>query len=146
MIKNLIIYRDSYDIESVLPFSEEINGIDLDGIIGFTRVNLKCDKNSDYLSMADSYVIGIPYKYYNIDKPYYMGVRLKNDILNNGKQVSEREANCYFDMLTGDVYYKTHNTHVVSSQNELLGILKQFIEEKKQVISEPQRPISRVRR
>ena len=96
--------------------------------------------------MTDSYVIGIPYVYYNTGNPYYTGVRLKNDILNNGKQVSEREANYYFDMLTGDVYYKTHNTHVVSSQNELLGILKQFIEENKQVISEPQRPISKVRK
>ena len=145
MIKNVIIYKNFDGKESVLPFDGSVKEVNFGEIVSFTRIN-QVYRNDNGAPMTDSYVIGIPYKYYNIDKPYYMGVRLKNDILNNGKQVSEREANCYFDMLTGDVYYKTHNTHVVSSQNELLGILKQFIEEKKQVISEPQRPISRVRR
>ena len=72
MIKNVIIYRDSYDIESVLPFSEEVNDIDLDGIMGFTRVNLKCDKGSDYLSMTDTYVVGIPYRCLAIDRVAYI--------------------------------------------------------------------------
>lgn len=145
MIKNVIIYKNFDGKESVLPFDGSVKEVNFSEIVSFTRIN-QVYRNDNGAPMTDSYVIGIPYKYYNIDKPYYMGVRLKNDILNNGKQVSEREANCYFDMLTGDVYYKTHNTHVVSSQNELLGILKQFIEENKQIISEPQRPISKVRR
>lgn len=145
MIKNVIIYKNFDGKESMLPFDGSVKEVNFGEIVSFTRIN-QVYRNDNGAPMTDSYVIGIPYKYYNIDKSYYMGVRLKNDILNNGKQVSEREANCYFDMLTGDVYYKTHNTHVVSSQNELLGILKQFIEENKQVISEPQRPISRVRR
>lgn len=145
MIKNVIIYKNFDGKESILPFDGSVKEVNFGEIVSFTRIN-PVYRNDNGAPMTDSYVIGIPYKYYNIDKPYYMGVRLKNDILNNGKQVSEREANCYFDMLTGDVYYKTHNTHVVSSQNELLGILKQFIEENKQVISEPQRPISKVRR
>ena len=145
MIKNVIIYKNFDGKESILPFDGSVKEVNFGEIVSFTRIN-QVYRNDNGAPMTDSYVIGIPYKYYNIDKPYYMGVRLKNDILNNGKQVSEREANCYFDMLTGDVYYKTHNTHVVSSQNELLGILKQFIEENKQVISEPQRPISKVRR
>lgn len=145
MIKNVIIYKNFDGKESMLPFDDGVKDIDFGEIISFTRIN-KGYRNDNGAPMTDSYVIGIPYKYYNIDKPYYMGSRLKNDILNNGKQVSEREANCYFDMLTGDVYYKTCNIHVVSSQNELLGILKHFIEENKQIISEQQRPISRTRK
>lgn len=145
MIKNVIIYKNFDGKENMLPFDDSVKDINFGEIVSFTRIN-QGYKNDNGAPMTDSYVIGIPYKYYNIGNPYYIGVRLKNDILNNGKQVSEREANCYFDMLTGDVYYKTHNTHVVSSQNELLGILNHFIEENKQTISEPQRLISRARR
>ena len=145
MIKNVIIYKNFDGKENTLPFDDSVKDVDFGEIVSFTRIN-QGYKNDNGAPMTDSYVIGIPYVYYNIGNPYYTGVRLKNDILNNGKQVSEREANCYFDMLTGDVYYKTHNTHVVASQNELLGILRRFIEENKQIISEPQRPISRVRR
>ena len=145
MIKNVIIYKNFDGKESMLPFDGSVKEVNFGEIVSFTRIN-QVYRNDNGAPMTDSYVIGIPYVYYNTGNPYYTGVRLKNDILNNGKQVSEREANYYFDMLTGDVCYKAPNMHIVSSQNELLGILKQFIEENKQVISEPQRPISKVRK
>ena len=140
------MYVDFDGKERMLPFNKEINGVDFSEIVSFTRINQEV-KDSKGRSMTERYVVGIPYMYTNIEKDdYYDKKHLINDILNNGKQVSEREANCYFDMLTGDVYYKTRNIHVVSSQNELLGILKHFIEENKQIISEQQRPISKARK
>ena len=140
------MYVDFDGKERMLPFNKEINGVDFSEIVSFTRINQEV-KDSKGRSMIERYVVGIPYMYPNIKNAYRFDKKhLINDILNNGKQVSEREANYYFDMLTGDVCYKAPNMHIVSSQNELLGILKQFIEENKQVISEPQRPISKVRK
>ena len=140
------MYVDFDGKERMLPFNKEINGVDFSEIVSFTRINQEV-KDSKGRSMIERYVVGIPYMYPNIKNAYRFDKKhLINDILNNGKQVSERDANCYFDMLTGDVCYKAPNMHIVSSQNELLGILKQFIEENKQVISEPQRPISKVRK
>lgn len=145
MIKNIIIYKDFDGKEKMLPSDDSIKEVNFGEIVSFTKIS-QVYRNDNGAPMTDSYVIGIPYMYYNIGNPYYIGVRLKNDILNNGKQVSERDANCYFDMLTGDVYYKTPNTHIVSSQNELLSILKRYINENEQAISIQQRPISKVRR
>lgn len=143
MIKNAIIYRDSYDIESVLSFSEEINGIDLDAIMGFTRVNLECDKGSDYLSMTDTYVVGIPYRCLVVDKFVSLN---KKYLLNNGEIVSEEEANYCYEFKTGNVIRKVSNLHIVPSQSELLRILMEFIKENGQIISTQQKPRSRVRK
>ena len=145
MIKNVIIYKNFDGKESMIPFDDSAKDLNFGEIVSFTRIN-NGRRNDNGVPMTDSYVIGIPYMYYNIGNPYYRGIRLRNDILNNGKQVSEREANCYFDMLSGDVYYKTPNLHIVSSQKELLSILKQYIDENEQTISVSQRPIRRVRK
>ncbi len=148
MIKNVIIYRDSYDIESVLPFSKEVNDIDLDGIMGFTRVNLKCDKNSDYLSMTDTYVVGIPYRYLAIDRFAYIlnKQQLKHEVLNYGEIVSEEEANYCYEFKTGNVIRKAPNLHIVPNQSELLRNLRGFIKENGQTIGTQQKPVSRVRK
>lgn len=143
MIKNAIIYRDSYDIESVLSFSEEINGIDLDAIMGFTRVNLECDKDSDYLSMTDTYVVGIPYRCLAVDKFASLN---KNYLLNNGEIVSEEEANYCYEFKTGNVIRKAPNLHIVPNQSELLRNLMGFIKENGQTIGTQQKPVSRVRK
>ena len=143
------MYVDFDGKERMLPFNKEINGVDFSEIVSFTRINQEV-KDSKGMSMTERYVVGIPYMYPNIEEieedDYYDKKHLINDILNNGRQVSESEANCYFDMLTGDVCYKARNTHVVASQNELLGVLKHFVEENEQTISEPQRTISKARK
>ena len=111
MVKNVIIYRDSYDIESVLPFSKEVNDIDLEGMIGFTRVNLECDKNSDYLSMTDTYVVGIPYRYPFIDRFAYLlnKQELKYEVLNYGEIVSEKDADYCYEFKTDSILQKKPN-------------------------------------
>lgn len=147
MIKNAIIYRDSYDIESVLPFSEEINGIDLDGIIGFTRVNLEC-QDTDYLSTTDTYIVGIPYRYPVIGRFAYLldKQQLKYEVLNYGEIVSEGDANYCYEFKTGNILHKRTNLHIVPNQNELLRNLMGFIKENKQTIGTQQKPGSRVRK
>lgn len=148
MVKNVIIYRDSYDIESVLPFSKEVNDIDLEGMIGFTRVNLECDKNSDYLSMTDTYVVGIPYRYPFIDRFAYIlnKQQLKHEVLNYGEIVSEKDADYCYEFKTGNVIRKASNLHIVPNQSELLRNLMDFIKENGQTIGTQQKPISRVRK
>ena len=74
---------------------------------------------------------------------YYDKKHLINDILNNGRQVAGDEANCCYEMLTGNICYKTSNVHVVSSQNELLRIMMKFIEENEQTIGREQKPAIR---
>lgn len=143
MVKNVIIYRDSYDIESVLPFSKEVNDIDLEGMIGFTRVNLECDKNSDYLSMTDTYVVGIPFRCPTVDK--FAGLN-KDYLLNNGEIVSEDEANYCYEFKTGNVIRKASNLHIIPNQSELLRNLMGFIKENGQTIGTQQKPVSRVRK
>lgn len=132
MIKNVIIYRDSFDIENVLPFSEEVSDIDLEGMIGFTRVNLESESN-DYLSMTDTYVVGIPYRYNGLTS-FLDKEQLRTTVLNHGQIVSEDEANYCFEFKTGNVFCKASNIHIVSNQNELLRNFRKFIEENKQII------------
>ena len=144
MIKNVIIYRDLYDIESVLPFSEEVIDIDLESMISFTRVNLECESN-DYLSMTDTYIVGIPYRY-NGSTHFLDKEQLKLAVLNCGEIVSEDEANYCFEFKTGNVLCKTSNIHIVSNQSELLRNFMRYIEENKQTIGIKQKPATRVRK
>lgn len=144
MLKNVIIYRNSLDMESVLPFSEEINDIDLEGMIGFTRINLE-SKSNDYLSMTDTYVVGIPYRYNGLTS-FLDNVQLKNAVLNYGKIVSEDEANYYFEFKTGNVFQKASNLHIVSNQNELLRNFRQYIEENKQTIGTQYKSLNKSRK
>ena len=153
MIKNVIMYVDFDGKERMLPFNKEINGVDFSEIVSFTRINQEV-KDSKGRSMTERYVIGVPYMYPNIEKAYcydkehliYDKKHLINDILNNGRQVADEKANCYHEMLTGNICYKTSNVHVVSSQNELLRIMMKFIEENEQTIGREQKPASRTRR
>lgn len=143
MIKNVIMYVDFDGKERMLPFNKEINGVDFSEIVSFTRINQEV-KDSKGRSMIERYVVGIPYMYPNIKKDnYYDKKHLINDILNNGRQVAGDEANCYYEMLTENICYKTSNVHVVSSQNELLRIMMKFIEENEQTIGREQKPAIR---
>ena len=159
VIKNIIMYVDFNGKERVLPLDKEIDGVNFDEIVSFTRINQEV-KNGNGVSTIERYVVGIPYKYAAIDShvvgvPMYPNIKevycydkkhLINDILNNGRQVDDEEANCCYEMLTGNICYKTSNVHVVSSQNELLRILMEFIKENEQTIGTQQKPASRVRK
>ena len=146
VIKNLIMYADFSGKEKILPLDKEINGVDFDEIVSFTVVNQKC-RVSNCTSTAERYVVGIPYMYSNIKNAYSFDKKhLINDILNNGRQVTNEEANCCYEMLTGNICYKTSNVHIVSSQNELLKALMRYIKENEQIIVGEQKPASRTRR
>lgn len=146
MLKNLIMYADFSGKERILPLDKEINGVDFNEIVSFTVVNQKC-RVSNCTSTAERYVVGIPYMYPNIKNAYSFDKKhLINDILNNGRQVTNEEANCCYEMLTGNICYKTSNVHIVSSQNELLKALMGYIKENEQTIVGEQKPASRTRR
>ena len=146
MIKNVIMYVDFDGKERMLPFNKEINGVDFSEIVSFTRINQEV-KDSKGMSMTERYVVGIPYMYPNIKNAYSFDKKhLINDILNNGRQVAGDEANCYYEMLTGNISYKTSNVHIVPSQNELLKALMGYIKENEQTIVGEQKPTSRTRR
>ena len=146
MLKNLIMYADFSGKEKILPLDKEINGVDFNEIVSFTVVNQKC-RVSNCTSTTERYVVGIPYMYPNIKNAYSFDKKhLINDILNNGRQVTNEEANCCYEMLTGNICYKTSNIHIVSSQNELLKALMRYIKENEQTIVGEQKPASRTRR
>lgn len=146
MLKNLIMYADFSGKEKILPLDKKINGVDFNEIVSFTVVNQKC-RVSNCTSTAERYVVGIPYMYPNIKNAYSFDKKhLINDILNNGRQVTNEEANCCYEMLTGNICYKTSNIHIVSSQNELLKVLMRYIKENEQTIVGEQKPASRTRR
>ena len=146
MLKNLIMYADFSGKEKILPLDKKINGVDFNEIVSFTVVNQKC-RVSNCTSTAERYVVGIPYMYPNIKNAYSFDKKhLINDILNNGRQVTNEEANCCYEMLTGNICYKTSNIHIVSSQNELLKVLMRYIKENEQTIIGEQKPASRTRR
>jgi len=152
MVKNVIIYRDSYDIESVLPFSKEVNDIDLEGMIGFTRVNLECDKNSDYLSMIDTYVVGIPYrcpavdKIASLNKDYLLEQDNKNKNLSEEfKEIQEsvKEAQKYSSETNASEVFRyqllhTNNGKILYSIEEVESnhdILSNINDEQKKAVS-----------
>ena len=142
MVNNLILYVDLSGRQHILPLDKEISDVNFDEITSFTVIGPGC-RVSNYASTAEHYVVGIPYMYSNIEKDdYYDKKHLINDILNNGRQVAGDEANCYYEMLTENICYKTSNVHVVSSQNELLRIMMKFIEENEQTIGREQKPAS----
>lgn len=143
MVNNLILYVDLSGRQHILPLDKEISDVNFDEITSFTVIGPGC-RVSNYASTAEHYVVGIPYMYSNIEKDdYYDKKHLINDILNNGRQVAGDEANCYYEMLTENICYKTSNVHVVSSQNELLRIMMKFIEENEQTIGREQKPAIR---
>lgn len=124
-----------YDTQRILHIYNEIErtSVDFSQIVEFSRINQE-NKNENGVSTIERYVIGVPYKYADIDM--YVGNRLRKEVMLNGKRVSERTANCYFDVLTGNVIRKDANTHIVSTQKKLLKILMDFIEENNQTIVE----------
>ena len=144
MSKRMIIY-ETIDGEKEILSTIAIDKIKLENIVSFTII--------DEDDVIEKYVIGVPFTIDKFDVSHglynmisqWRRCDFTQILYTYGKLSSEEDANYYIDAITNLPMKKEDNMYILTSREELINLLKSFLEENERSIDEQVKPKSRVK-
>lgn len=144
MAKRMIIY-ETIDGEKEILSTIAIDKIKLENIVSFTII--------DEDDVIEKYVIGVPFTIDKFDVSHglynmisqWRRCDFTQILYTYGKLSSEEDANYYIDAITNLPMKKEDNMYILTSREELINLLKSFLEENERSIDEQVKPKSRVK-
>lgn len=151
MTKNIIMCEMKAGNSEILLTIDDLKKVRLNKIIGFIRINKECLDETG-LPIKEKYVVGLPYKLKSFEQCYHFSkffdlypYDLLNILKNRGECTDPEEADCYINILTRLPMKKEDNMYILTSREELINLLKSFLEENERSIDEQVKPKSRVK-